>query len=109
MEAEAEVRTIDDLVNYIEGDTNPLSTTAPSSKKKKKRKKANKSDKMSSSDQTPAPFNPAQEEKPKKPGAIPKKKAPKATSNSALEGDHDSDCNNSKPEAKTDRMVNYTC
>ena len=66
------------------------------------------------SDQTPASFNSARKENPKKTGAIPKKKTPllpendaTATSNSALEADHDRDCSNSKPELKTDRIVNY--
>ena len=101
---EAEEPTIDDLVRYIEGDTQT------SSNKKKKSNKAKKSGKISPSDQAPAaPSNSARKDKLKETRAVPKKTTHSmceddTASVSALEADPDDDATQPKP---AERLIHY--
>ena len=60
------------------------------------------------SGQTHAPFKSAKEENPKETGAIPKKKTHIVPENDAtINSASDNDCYHTKPDVKTDRIVNY--
>ena len=101
---EAEEPTIDDLVRYIEGDTQT------SSNKKKKSNKAKKSGKISPSDQAPAASsNSARKDKLKETRAVPKKTTHSmceddTASVSASEADPDDDATQPKP---AERLIHY--